>query len=163
MTKPMLWRTQLLILTLAFSYCGGPQFLRAQTAENPTPAAAQSKSSQQPQSGNQGIVNPSEGPLTPVPSSEANAPEAPPTAATVPEAPAPQKSPERPAGAAVGQAGETAGGPASRPAGNAIAPAKQRQTRSLLIKIGVLAAAGVAVGAVVGLTRGTSSKPPGAK
>jgi hypothetical protein len=163
MAKPMVWGTRLLLLTLAFSYCGGPQFLRAQTAENP-PQASPQQSEPQPQPGNQGIVNPSQGPLTPVPSGEANTPPAPAqTEATAPEMPAPQKPPEHPAGTAVGEAGKTAGGPASRPAGNAIAPAKQRQTRSLLIKIGVLAAAGVAVGTVAALTHGTPSKPPGAK
>ena len=43
-----------------------------------------------------------------------------------------------------------------------MAPAKQRQSRSLLLKMGLLAAAGVAVGTVVGLTKATPSKPPGA-
>jgi hypothetical protein len=69
---------------------------------------------------------------------------------------------QAPAGAAGAQEGETAGGAASRPAGTAIAPAKQRQTRSLLIKVGMIAAAGAAVGTIFALTRGTSSVPPGA-
>jgi len=33
--------------------------------------------------------------------------------------------------------------------------------RSLLIKIGAIVAGGAALGIVYGLTRGTSSKPPG--
>jgi hypothetical protein len=66
-----------------------------------------------------------------------------------------------PLGAAAAEAGVTAGGPASRPAGTAIAPAKQGQKRSLLIKLGLIAAGGAAVGAVYALSRGTSSVPPG--
>jgi hypothetical protein len=79
------------------------------------------------------------------------------------QAPAPMPRPgQAPAGAAGAQEGETAGGAASRPAGTALAPAKQRQTRSLLIKVGMIAAAGAAVGTIFALTRGTSSVPPGA-
>jgi len=77
--------------------------------------------------------------------------------------PAPGQQPtEPPAGAAGAQAGETAGGAASTPAGSAIAPTRQRQVRSFLIKLGAIAAAGAAVGTVYALTRGTSSTPPGA-
>ncbi len=66
-------------------------------------------------------------------------------------------------GAAVGKAGVTSGGPASRPAGNAIAPAKQHQTRSLLIKLAVIGAAGVAIGTVLALSKASPSNPPGAR
>lgn len=69
---------------------------------------------------------------------------------------------EAPLGAAAAQAGKTSGGAASRPAGTAIAPAKQRQTRSLLIKVGAIAAGAAALGIVYGLTRSTPSLPPGA-
>jgi hypothetical protein len=69
---------------------------------------------------------------------------------------------QQPAGAAAAQLGRTTGGAASKPAGATMAPAKQRQSRSLLLKMGLLAAAGVAVGTVVGLTKATPSKPPGA-
>jgi len=73
-----------------------------------------------------------------------------------------QKKSNTPLGAAAAEAGVTAGGAASRPAGAAIAPAKQGQRRSLLIKIGLIAAAGAAIGGVYALSRGTSSTPPGA-
>ena len=66
-----------------------------------------------------------------------------------------------PLGAAAAEAGVTAGGAASRPAGSAIAPAKQGQKRSFLIKLGLIAAGGAAIGAVYALSRGTSSVPPG--
>lgn len=67
-----------------------------------------------------------------------------------------------PLGTAAAEKGQTAGGGASRPAGVAIAPAKQKRSRSLLIKLGALAAAGAAVGTVYALSRGTGSTPAGA-
>jgi hypothetical protein len=70
--------------------------------------------------------------------------------------------PANPLGTAAAQQGATRGGVASKPAGEAIAPAKQHQVRSLLIKVGLVAAGAAAIGTVVGLTRGTSSVPPGA-
>jgi hypothetical protein len=54
----------------------------------------------------------------------------------------------------------TVGGGASKPAGTAIAPAKQRQYRSFLVKLGLIAGAGAALGTVYALSRGTSSVPP---
>jgi hypothetical protein len=44
----------------------------------------------------------------------------------------------------------------------AIAPEKQRRVRTIVIRVGAIIAAGVAVGIVVGLSEATSSKPPGA-
>lgn len=103
-----------------------------------------------------------------------------PAASTIPDAPqaqpqqnptgqtnpAPEQNsattPQEPEGTAAARSARTIGGPASKPAGSAIAPAKQRQLRSLLIKIGAIAGAGVALGTVYALTRGTPSKPPGA-
>ncbi|HEV2729133.1 MAG TPA: hypothetical protein VGV15_03800 [Terriglobales bacterium] len=69
----------------------------------------------------------------------------------------------QPSGTAAAQAGKISGNAASRPAGAAIAPAKQRQVRSVLIKMGVIAGAGVALGTVTALTKASGSKPPGAK
>jgi hypothetical protein len=51
---------------------------------------------------------------------------------------------------------------ASEPAGVAIAPGKQHRVRTMVIKVGAIIGAGVAVGSVVALTEATSSKPPGA-
>lgn len=116
-------------------------------------------------------VNPSQGPLQPVTTyPEASGtqqneppPDLNPQTVTVPEAPKPKQQPSQPVGAATAEKVPTAGGAAAKPAGAAIAPAKQHQTRSLLIKIGAIAAAGVAAGTIFALSRGTSSKPPGAQ
>jgi hypothetical protein len=86
---------------------------------------------------------------------------APAQATTVPEAPQPKK-PAEPVGAAAAESVPTAGGAAAKPAGVAIAPAKQHQTRSLLIKVGAALAAGAAIGTVFALSHSTPSTPPGA-
>jgi outer membrane biosynthesis protein TonB len=75
----------------------------------------------------------------------------------------PVQNAPQPSGTAAAQAGKLSGNAASRPAGAAIAPAKQRQVRSFLIKMGVIAGAGVAIGTVALLSKGTSPKPPGAR
>jgi hypothetical protein len=123
----------------------------------------------QPQS-SQGVqVNPSAGPLqpgvaqpVPEPSSstqQESLPSAPQPAAQPAPAP-PMPTPQAPLGTAAAEQITTAGGGASRPAGNAIAPARQHQYRSLVIKLGAVAAAGIAVGTVYALSHGTPSVPP---
>jgi hypothetical protein len=80
-------------------------------------------------------------------------------------APVPPQAPEQqqtgtqaPVGTAAAPYEKGIGVAASRPAGAVIAPAKQRRTRSILIKVGLLVAAGVAVGTVVGLSAASPSK-----
>lgn len=114
-------------------------------------------------------IDPSAGPLKP---SEPSPGQSQPNEEPLPNAPQPapaqQESSQPPAqpaihepvGAAAAEQIETAGGAASRPAGSAIAPAKQHQYRSLVIKLGAVAAAGIAAGTVYGLSRATSSTPP---
>ena len=136
-----------------------------QKAQSNSKPNDQSQTQTKPQ-GSGTTVDPSQAPLQPV--------------TTYPEAPTPQpnqqpdnakpvqqseqpqepkKPATEPAGAATAEKVPTTGGAASRPAGVAIAPAKQHQTRSLLIKIGAIAAAGVAAGTVYGLSRSTPSTP----
>jgi hypothetical protein len=71
-------------------------------------------------------------------------------------------APQRPVGTAAAEAPYVSGVAASQPAGVAIAPAKQRRLRTILIRTGVIIGAGVAIGTVVALSEATSSKPPGA-
>jgi anti-anti-sigma factor len=70
-----------------------------------------------------------------------------------------QNGTQEPLGTAAAEYVKTTGVAASRPAGAAIAPAKQRRARSILIKVGVIAGAGVAVGAVVALSSASPSRP----
>ncbi len=145
----------------------------AAPAQNTQPATPANQTQPQQPAPSGTTVNPSQAPLNPVttypdasdtqqpsqPSSNA-APAAPQTTTTIPEGPQPKK-PAEPVGAATAESVPTAGGAAAKPAGVAIAPAKQHQTRSLMIKIGAALAAGAAVGTVYALSRGTSSTPPG--
>ena len=70
-----------------------------------------------------------------------------------------QNSTQEPLGTAAAPLVKTTGVAASRPAGAAIAPAKQRRARSILIKVGVLVGASVAVGTVVILSSASPSRP----
>ncbi len=72
-----------------------------------------------------------------------------------------QKTP-RPVGTAAAEAPKVSGVTAAQPSGVAIAPAKQRRVRTIVIKVGAIVGAGAALGTVIALTRATSSKPPGA-
>jgi hypothetical protein len=151
------WITRILIVVVTVALCGVPELV-AQNAQQTAPAPP-------PQSPVQGTtVDPSRGPLAPAPTTSSDeqqtAPDAP--SATRNVNPPPQRR-EQPLGAGTAQEGVTSGGPASRPAGSAIAPAKQRQTRSLLIKLGAIAGAGIALGTILALSKGTPPKPPGAR
>ena len=68
---------------------------------------------------------------------------------------------QEPTGTAAAPAGRISGSAASQPAGVAIAPAKQRQVRSILIKVGAIAGAGIALGTVYGLSKASPPNPPG--
>ncbi len=73
-----------------------------------------------------------------------------------------QRAPQNPVGTAVAEPTHAAGIAASQPAGVAIAPAKQHRVRTIVIRVGAIIGAGVAVGTIVALTAATPSKPPGA-
>jgi hypothetical protein len=70
-----------------------------------------------------------------------------------------QKGPPAPVGTAVAPYEKGIGVAASRPAGAVIAPAKQRRTRSFVIKVGLVIGAAVAVGTVVALSKASPSQP----
>jgi len=78
------------------------------------------------------------------------------------QSPPPDGKTQRPVGTAAAEAPTVSGVTAAQPAGVATAPAKQRRVRTLVIKVGALVGAGVALGTTLALTAGTSSKPPGA-
>ena len=65
----------------------------------------------------------------------------------------------KPVGTAAAPYEKTTGVAASRPAGAVIAPAKQRRARTILIRVGLIAGAAVAVGTVVALSHGSPNRP----
>jgi hypothetical protein len=151
---------------------------QAQPGNAPAPAVAPAQSTQPAAPANQNqpqqqaspgtSVNPSQAPLAPVTTypdasgtQQEQTPNTEPQTTTIPEGPKPKPQTE-PVGAATAESVPTTGGAAAKPAGIAIAPAKQHQTRSLLLKIGAVAAAGAALGTIFALSHSTSSTPPGA-
>lgn len=77
--------------------------------------------------------------------------------APVEPAPAPEPAPINPVGTAAAPYTKTTGFAASRPAGAVIAPAKQKRARSILIRVGVIVGAVIAVGTVAALTTSGAS------
>ena len=88
------------------------------------------------------------------------APVNPPNAAPRPMAAVQTQTPTEPTGTAAAEAEKPSGNAASRPAGAAIAPAKQHQVRSLLIKLGFIAGAGAALGTVYALSQASPGRVP---
>jgi hypothetical protein len=78
------------------------------------------------------------------------------------QTPTNQEPAQAPSGAAGAKAANVKGAPVAQPAGAAVAPARQRGHRSLLIKVGLVAAGAVAVGAVVALSAKSPARPAGA-
>ncbi len=166
--------TRVLIALLTISIAGSEIELAAQTA-------ATSKDPAQTAPQNRMVIPPptagpwEKKPGTPAPS--ADLPEAPssapkqPTTTYLDANQQPEESDQNnvqqqpgsqaPLGTAAAEKAVTVGGAASRPAGTAIAPTKQRQKRSLAMKIGAAVAGGVALGTVYGLSRKTSPTPSG--
>jgi hypothetical protein len=81
------------------------------------------------------------------------------TVAQQPGSGQPQSDAHKPVGTAAAPYERTMGIAASRPAGAAIAPAKQKRVRTILISVGVIVGAGIAVGSVAALSHGSPSRP----
>lgn len=93
------------------------------------------------------------------------------TNSTVPEGPsstapltnntnqASPQTPTQPVGTAAAPYEKTLGAASSRPAGAVIAPAKQRRSHSLLIKVGLIVGGAAAIGTVVALSKASPNRP----
>ncbi len=69
---------------------------------------------------------------------------------------------KEPVGTAAAETVPTTGVAASRPAGAALAPAKQRRVRTILIRMGAVIGVSAAVGVTMALSQASPSRPPGA-
>lgn len=87
---------------------------------------------------------------------QANSPQTP-----TPDQAKPSEKKTTPVGTAAAEEIGPSGVAASRPAGMALAPMKQKRVHLLLIKVGLLAAAGVAIGTTVALSKASPGSPPG--
>jgi hypothetical protein len=128
--------------------------------QSATPPAAQTQSSDPATSNpappsSQPTATPSE-PKPPA-SDDADQDETP---EALPSAPQQQQNGNsNPVGTAAAPYEKTTGVAASRPAGAVVAPAKQKRSRSFLIRVALIAGACVAVGVVVGLSAASPSRP----
>ena len=127
--------TRIMTLVLGFVLCGLPEV--AQALPQQCYRSAEPTSRAEPPSIRQWVrCSPCPVKMNRTPSQNTEVPPEP-----VPATPAPQPRAEQqmqqPLGAATAEGVPTVGGGASRPAGEAIAPAKQNQRRSMLIKIGL--------------------------
>jgi len=123
--------------------------LAQQTSAQQSPASQQ----QEPAAGQNTTLPPVELPESPGSSKSSTAP------APNQQTAAPQQPPQ-PSGTAAAPAVQVSGGAASKPAGVAIAPPKQRQVRSWLIRFGFIAGAGAAIGTVVALSAASPGRVP---
>ena len=161
------WCSSLLCCALA---CGLPLGMAAQEVQRPTGALTQESASQENSSSVATLSTSAELPDSPgsvrAQSPDVSSPTNPSSQAgtsSIQQSSAPQdQTPQRPVGTAAAEAPKVSGITAAQPAGIAIAPAKQRRTRTIVIKVAAIIAAGAAVGTVVALSEATSSKPPGA-
>lgn len=74
-------------------------------------------------------------------------------------APQQQNTPAQPLGTAAAPSEPANGVAASRPAGAAIAPARQKRSRTFAIRIALIVGAAVAIGTVVALSSASPSRP----
>jgi hypothetical protein len=159
-----LWRCIAAALVVSLSFFP----IAANAAEQDVPAAAGTQNSQPASSGSSTTANNND----PLPDSPSAAQQASSgsqetnVSASQQPAPAPQQKTaqrQEPVGTAAAGVENTAGIAASKPAGVAIAPPKQRRVRQLVIKLGVIAGAGAALGTVMALSKGSPSTPPGSR
>ena len=112
------------------------------------------------------LANPQQSsqPTTTSPKVDDSLPDAPQSQSAPTQRPAGQQDEQQtpPSGAAAAKAATPKGAPAAQPAGAAVAPVRQHGHRSLLIKLGLIAGVGVAVGSAVALSAKSPSRPPGA-
>lgn len=136
-----------------------------QQAQQPASAnGQQNPQQQQPAQPQTATANESDTPNAPAPSQQQSSPVVP-GLETRPTDPAPgqqqfQDNPNaRPVGTAAAPLTRPTGIAASRPAGAAIAPGKQKRVRPIVIRVAIIVGAAAAIGAVAGLSKSSPSRP----
>ena len=101
-------------------------------------------------------------PSAPVPQSSTQPPQQSQTPAqpqSQSQPPEQQPNTQQPVGTAAAPLEKPTGVAGSRPAGAAIAPAKQRRVRAIVISLGLILAGAGAIGAVAGMSKASHSQP----
>lgn len=131
--------------------------LTISTGEGGTALAQQA--SQGANASNASAVSETALPDNPAPATSQSSDQAQQAAGQQPGSVEPQTDARKPVGTAAAPYERTMGVAASRPAGAAIAPAKQRRVRTIFISVGIIVGAGIAVGSVAALSHGSPSRP----
>ncbi len=157
-----------LAILLAVQFAAAAPAAQQQTAGVPQPKGASPPQSQRQDADSKGRKSDSDASISevaypenpePVGLQSAGQSAEPETTQSASEPTTPQNGVQTPLGTAAAPYQTTTGVTASRPAGAVIAPAKQRRARSILIRVGVVAGAAVAIGSVVLLSHGSPSRP----
>jgi hypothetical protein len=154
-----------LVVTLCALLLLQPALAASQSQEPATPNSGANGSAANEISSSQPSSAADELPSAPVPqsSSQPQQPAQPvqqPNAPQQPAQPVQQpNAPQQPVGTAAAPYEKPTGVPGSRPAGAAIAPAKQRRVRAIVISFGLILAGAGAIGAVAGLSKASHSQP----
>lgn len=160
MTAKWFLATRLMTAGMVVMLAGVPELARA--AQEPAPPSEQTQpAGAAPSDQNTTTNTPGQEPDSPGATRTQEQQSNPPANSQQSAQPQSQVPPKKPLGTAAAEPLTPTGTGASEPAGVAIAPAKQRRARSVLIKVGAIVAAGVAVGTVYALSSATNSKPPG--
>jgi len=142
-----------LLVTAQFGLSAAAQ--EVPPAQQPAPAPIQGPSSASTSSNATQIASLPDNP-TPVAPQTAPASQQENSSQTTPQQ---QNAPAQPLGTAAAPSEPASGVAASRPAGAAIAPAKQKRSRTFAIRIALIVGAAVAVGTVVALSSASPSRP----
>jgi cytoskeletal protein RodZ len=149
------------LLTTAFLLSSEMPLLASppQDSQSNSSQSSSSQSSSSPASASPTATSPTGASQAGTTKPEDSLPDAP---QATPQAQTGQQQEPAPSGTAGAKAANVKGAPVAQPAGAAVAPARQRGHRSLFIKLGLLAGAGIAVGTVVALSAKSQPRPPGA-
>jgi hypothetical protein len=132
--------------------------LPLQQDQNQQPAPAQQTQPATPDS--QPVTNQQAQPATPAQQPDAPAPGfASRSQDAAQSAEAEQRGAQNPVGTAAAPSTRPTGVAGSRPAGAAIAPAKQKRVKAIYIRVALIVAGAAAAGAVIGLSKGSPSHP----
>jgi hypothetical protein len=141
-----------LLLTVQFAMTAAAQEVPA--TPQPTSAPIQNPASANPAADAPQIASL---PDSPVPIAPQTAPTA--SQENSPQTPPQQNAPPQSLGTAAAPSQPASGVAASRPAGAAIAPARQKRSRTFAIRIALIVGAAVAIGTVVALSSASPSRP----
>jgi hypothetical protein len=162
MTKASWWSRQVarsLILWMAVPFGWNSACAQETPSVNPAPQSSPAQSAGNPVTPNQPGASAGENSKT-----SATYPDAPQAQTAQPDngksgsQPQPETG-QKPLGVAVAPYTRPSGVAGSRPAGAVIAPAKQKRVRTILISVGLLAGAGIAIGTVAALSHASPSHP----